>query len=534
MRGLRVETFPVPQMQVDDFASVIEGPAKLAGLELGPGLVQAMISDAETSDALPLLAFTLRELYEGFGGDKLLTLEEYRDKLGRLDGCIAKAAEAVLSAETLAEKEVSDLRTAFLSMVRVADNDQYAKQPVQWKDLSASIHDVLERFVTARLLISGGDQNGRTLEVAHEALFRAWPRLVGWLEDNNAFLVWRQRLNAKKKEWETNKWNPILVLSLTADAREWLKKNPDSFLPSERAFVTEIRRQMLRLSLLAAAAIISLYMYIVMIGISGTGLLTITSPADWLREVEATIKFTTTAALSRLHVVSIVEPKMVKLSGGTYQQGSASEKSEQPVHQVTIKPFLMGQYEVTFAEYDQYVRLTGSYEPSDNDWGRKNRPVIKVSLKDANVYARWLSVATGKQYRLPTESEWEYAARSGGKDETWAGTSDEKQLADYAVYNTMPTEEVGSKKPNGLGLYDMTGNVWEWVEDCWHEDYNGAPTDGSAWVETFFEDKCRQRVVRGGAWGEKPGNLRASMRVSASPDFRHAILGFRLVQDLEP
>ncbi len=185
MRGLRAETFPVPQMAVDDFASVIKGPAKIAGLKLGPGLVQAMISDTKTSDALPLLAFTLRELYKGFGQDKLLTLEKYRDRLGRLDGCIAKAAEAVLRAKPLSENQLSDLRTAFLSMVRVNDRDQYAKQPVLWNDLSASIHDVLESFVTKRLLISSGDEKKRTLEVAHETLFRSWPRLEEWINSNS-------------------------------------------------------------------------------------------------------------------------------------------------------------------------------------------------------------------------------------------------------------------------------------------------------------------------------------------------------------
>lgn len=205
MRGRRVETFPVPQMEVDEFAPVIEGPARIAGLELGSGLVQAMINDTKTADALPLLAFTLRELYEGFGQDKLLTLEEYRDKLGRLDGCVARVAEAVLTAKPLSEKELSDLRTAFLSMVRVTDRDQYAKQPAQWNDLPASVHDAPARFVSARMLITSGDERGRTLEIAHEALFRAWPRLADWLKDNKSFLVWQQRLKGSIERYQESK-----------------------------------------------------------------------------------------------------------------------------------------------------------------------------------------------------------------------------------------------------------------------------------------------------------------------------------------
>jgi hypothetical protein len=154
-----------------------------------------------------------------------------------------------------------------------------------------------------------------------------------------------------------------------------------------------------------------------------------------------------------------------------------------------------------------------------------------ASGDDAKAYAKWLSQATDKRYRLPTESEWEYAARSGRKDEVWAGTSDEKELQDYAVYNTDRTEPVGSRKPNGLGLTDMSGNVWEWVEDCWHENYTGAPSDGSAWLESDA-GVCGRRVVRGGSWLNGPGFLRASFRFRDIPDFRSGNIGFRLVQDI--
>ncbi|MDH5740678.1 MAG: formylglycine-generating enzyme family protein, partial [Nitrospira sp.] len=200
---------------------------------------------------------------------------------------------------------------------------------------------------------------------------------------------------------------------------------------------------------------------------------------------------------------------------------------------VTIEPFAMGQYEVTFEEYDRYVELTGSKRPEDREWGRGRRPVINVSWDDARAYATWLSQATGKRYRLPTETEWEYAARSGGKVEVWAGTSDEAQLKDYAVFKADRTEPVGSKKANGLGLYDMSGNVWEWVEDCWHENYTGAPADGSARLEANG-GTCGRRVVRGGSWGYLPGTLRVSTRLWTYPDDRDYNIGFRLAQDLEP
>lgn len=198
---------------------------------------------------------------------------------------------------------------------------------------------------------------------------------------------------------------------------------------------------------------------------------------------------------------------------------------------MTVKSFAIGKYEVTFHEYDRYVELTGGRQPSDESWGREQRPVINVSWDDAVAYATWLSQVTGKQYRLPTESEWEFAARSGGKDEIWAGTSDAKQLADYAVDRLSGTESVGSKKPNGLGLFDMSGNVNEWVQDCWHGHYQGAPTDGSAWLGANGGN-CGQRVIRGGSVGDRQEFLRVSFRNGFGTVFRINALGFRLVQDI--
>ena len=150
-------------------------------------------------------------------------------------------------------------------------------------------------------------------------------------------------------------------------------------------------------------------------------------------------------------------------------------------------------------------------------------------------YAKWLSEETGRRYRLPTEAEWEYAARSGGKDEIWSGTSDKEQLADYAWFNmnsTGSTQPVGTKKSNGLGLKDMNGNVWEWVEDCWHDDYNNAPTDGSAWLEENGGN-CGIRLRRGGAWTNSPPSLRSTSRNWYSADTRSTLIGFRLAQDVD-
>ena len=523
MRGLPVETFPVPQMQVDDFASVIEDPARIAGLELGPGLVQAMINDTKTSDALPLLAFTLRELYEGFGQDKLLTLGEYRDKLGRLDGCVARVAEAVLTAKQLSEKDLSDLRTAFLSMVRVTEKDQYAKQPAQWNDLPASVHDALARFVFARLLISSGDERGRTLEIAHEALFRAWPRLADWLKDNKSFLVWQQRLKDSIERYQESRGKLDFLLRgfpLT-EALEWLKKKPDSFSSHERQFVTASKtRQSTRRW---AAATVGCLVLVLILG------------TTWLWQKGFTID-QATLKIHSLFVSIAILPEMQSIPSGNFVQGDVNGigfPAELPLHEVKIIRFAIAKSEVTFEEYDRFAIASGRALPDDQGWGRGRRPVINVSWYDASQYAEWLSKQSGEHYRLPTESEWEYAARNEPKGDIWGGTSDENAIIEYAVYPRNAKgrpAEVMTKRPNDRGLYDMSGNVWEWVQDCWHENYENAPIDGAAWLQDA--DKCDDRVVRGGSWYNAEIFLRTSNRHKNNAANRANMIGFRLARGL--
>ncbi len=251
--------------------------------------------------------------------------------------------------------------------------------------------------------------------------------------------------------------------------------------------------------------------------------------------------FTLDQALLRVQSVFVsihANHEMQVVPVGIFRQGDTNglgDRDEQPVRDVMIKSFAMGKYEVTFDEYDRFAIATGRSLPSDQGWGRGRRPVINVPWEDSKAYAEWLSKATGKRYRLPTESEWEYAARSGGKNEIWAGTLDEAQLTDYAVYaahSQNRTAPVGGKTPNGLGLHDTSGNVWEWVEDCWHKNYDDGPRDGSAWVEAEGGN-CEERVRRGGAWVNRPEFLRVSNRGRGPADYRDTVIGFRLAQDIE-
>jgi formylglycine-generating enzyme required for sulfatase activity len=229
------------------------------------------------------------------------------------------------------------------------------------------------------------------------------------------------------------------------------------------------------------------------------------------------------------------EPAMVLVPPGEFLMGSPAEEPDRRDHEgpqrkvVIAQPFELGKFEVTFAEWDVCLAEGAcKNNPSANGWGRGRRPVIFVSWQDAQQYLTWLSRKMNKQYRLPTEAEWEYAARAGSAAPYAFGDTITKAQAQYA---TDRTAEVGSFKPNAFGLYDMHGNVWEWVEDCYIGTYAGMPRDGSAPATACADG---DRVVRGGSWYNSAKSLRSASRDSDTPDMRYDILGFRLARTIKP
>ena len=235
-------------------------------------------------------------------------------------------------------------------------------------------------------------------------------------------------------------------------------------------------------------------------------------------------------------------PEMVVVPAGDFDMGPIDgDSDEQPLHPVAVCAFALGRTEVTFADYDRFAKATRRALPDDRGWGRGDRPVIDVSWEDASAYAGWLAQQTGRKYRLPTEAEWEYAARAGtttaypwgdsashdhanyGKDQCCGGFSEGRDQ----WINTAP---VGSFEANAFGLHDMHGNVWEWVQDCYADSYEGAPADGSAREQCENTDR---RVLRGGSWYGLPAWLRSADRIGWDASFRDDGGGFRLAQDLE-
>ena len=234
-------------------------------------------------------------------------------------------------------------------------------------------------------------------------------------------------------------------------------------------------------------------------------------------------------------VVAALAREMVEIPGGTFRMGDLSgggDDDERPVHSVTVPSFWMGKHEVTFSQWDACVADGGcSRRPDDRGWGRGNRPVINVSWDDIQEFIAWLNGRTGGGYRLPTESEWEYAARAGSESKySWGDEiGDSRANCDGcgSRWDDRRTAPVGSFPANAWGLHDVHGNVYEWVEDCWNDNYEGAPGDGSAWLS----GDCSRRVVRGGSWYYLPRYLRSSNRFRFNRSFRNFGLGFRLARD---
>ncbi|NCA70394.1 MAG: Sulphatase-modifying factor protein [Sphingobacteriia bacterium] len=226
-------------------------------------------------------------------------------------------------------------------------------------------------------------------------------------------------------------------------------------------------------------------------------------------------------------------PTLARLPGGTFRMGHnlTTINDFGPAREVAIPPFLMGAYEVTFDEFDRFARATGRAAPDDYGWGRGTRPVVGVSWDDAQAYLSWLSRETGQVYRLPTEAEWEYAARAGARGSYWWGFGVEPGRAACfdcgSRWDNRSTAPVGSFDPSPFGLFDTAGNVMEWVADCYQSGYRGAPSDGSA----RLDGDCAYRVARGGAFSKPSPSMRVYVRDRFVSTSRLNLLGFRVARD---
>jgi formylglycine-generating enzyme required for sulfatase activity len=220
-------------------------------------------------------------------------------------------------------------------------------------------------------------------------------------------------------------------------------------------------------------------------------------------------------------------PEMVVIPGDSFVMGSEKNPEEKPLHRVHIRSFLIGRTEVTREEWTAVMGAA----PTHFGKCEKQCPVERVSWLEVQTFIQKINVRTGMTYRLPSESEWEYVARSGTKTE-WSFGDSELALNEYGWYDhnsARSSHGVGQKKPNTFKVFDMQGNLWEWVSDCWHENYIGAPMNSTSWDSNCASE---QRVLRGGSYLDYPNSLRSAKRRFSIPSFQASAVGFRLARDL--
>jgi len=226
-------------------------------------------------------------------------------------------------------------------------------------------------------------------------------------------------------------------------------------------------------------------------------------------------------------------PVMVNVPGARFQMGSTSMSGnyeERPRHPVSVAGFAIGKFEVTVEEYLRFARATGRAVPKSLQGARASHPVTHVTWDDALAYTRWLSKETGAVYRLPSKAQWEYAARGGSASPYWWGFEFKTRMAhcfdcDTGLDPRIPTD-VGRFPPNPFGLYDTAGNVSEWVYDCFHETYEGAPDDGAV----FEGGQCEWRIARGGSFSNPSTSLRSAKRYKMKPEKKYDNVGFRVIR----
>jgi formylglycine-generating enzyme required for sulfatase activity/CRP-like cAMP-binding protein len=404
------------------------------------------------------------------------------------------------------------------------------------------------------LLVTVTPEGGETyVEVAHEMIFRRWRKLRDWIGAEREFLAWKTWLEAARRGWQetpdNGKSDALLMGASLTEARSWRAKRGEALPAIDREFIDQSTKRESKVK--ARARHMRALVYLMLLGI-------IAGAVGWIGQSYLSRQWFRYTQV-RPHVLSLAAERALKpgdtfrecadandclelvvVPAGGFTMGSPTDEegrtiSESPQHEVTIAaPFAVSKFEVTFDEWDTCATY-GDCHPQilDSGFGRGSKPVINVSWYDARRYAAWLSKMTGKPYRLLSETEWEYAARAGAKTSySWGdeiGRDKTNCLGCGSEWDGKRTAPVGSFAANAFGLHDMHGNVSEWVEDCHHANYHGAPADGSAWTAG---GNCSSRILRGGGWDDSPVDLRSASRDSGTTFIQSDSLGFRVARSL--
>jgi formylglycine-generating enzyme required for sulfatase activity len=378
--------------------------------------------------------------------------------------------------------------------------------------------------------------------IADSTKFEATAELRNWRKKIRPQFEHWQKLEGSHQKQVIQAW--LLTTEQLQLGQSWLRDSPQDLLDGEPVYIEAnrvIQNRRIKMQLTIKLIKLSLSVCAIVLG-------SIAATDFWLKKRHATWPLAAKALSIRLGFANPpLMTGMKPIPAGQFLMGNDGDEAsdEYPPHTVTIKAFKMGVTEVTNQQYQQFAKdveadhyvceLYEKSNPSEKERERffgANQPAINVSWYEAQCYSNWLSFLTGKDFRLPTEAQWEYAARGNqGKTTPYFWGNSDASAKEYAWYEedffSGSTHPVGQLKANDFGLKDMAGNVWEWAQDCYADDYQQAPKDGSAW-ET---KDCPERVLRGGSWSIELDHLRSSDRGWNNADARHSFIGFRLAQD---
>jgi formylglycine-generating enzyme required for sulfatase activity len=556
----------VPPLREADLRKVVSRPAELLAARFEPPALVDIITRRTAEDsvkdvgALPLLSYTLDDMWMQMAraGDGVLRLSAPSFELG---GVLVDRADKFLATHPGAEDALRRVLTLRLATVREGEEPtrRHAARSEFSEDEWRLVNELADH--PNRLLATVAPESGETYaQVAHEAIFRRWDKLRNWIAAEREFLAWRSGLEAARRSWQNipddHKNEALLMGVALSQAASWLAKRREDLAVIDRDFIEQSAKRDSKAK--RGARRVRALTYVLLVGI-------IAGLVGWINQSYVKEEWTWFTTM-RPYMIANVRPyalapdaeralqpganfrecakdkecpAMIVVPAGTFTMGSPANETgrrderEGPQHVVTIaKPFAVSKYDVTVAEWDACVSVGGCSQVSDSGMGGPTKPVINVSWDEAQQYVAWLSTMTGQPYRLLTEAEWEYAARVGNTTAYYwgpvIGTGNANCNGCGSQWDNHQTSPVGSFKPNAFGLYDMAGNVWQWVLDCYHKTYDGASADGSAWLS----GDCSARLVRGGSWADVPSYLRAASRSADSPDARIDNVGIRVARSL--